>query len=111
MQIEISADSTTEGGERLSAHVKNTVEGALGRFSDRISRVEVHLGDENTHKGGHDDKRCMMEVRISGRPPVAITHHAATLEQAVEGAAGKTQRLVESTIGRESTLEALRDRR
>jgi hypothetical protein len=111
MQIEISTDRTVEGSEALSARVKGAVENALSRFSSRISRVEVHLGDENGKKGGQDDKRCMMEARIDGRPPSAVTHYATTLELAVTGAAGKLKRSVESILGRESSLEGRRDHR
>jgi hypothetical protein len=50
-------------------------------------------------------------VRIDGRPPSAVTHHANTLERAVDGAAGKLKRSVESTLGRESSLEGRRDHR
>jgi hypothetical protein len=53
----------------------------------------------------------MMEVRLEGRQPTAITHHAATLEQAVAGAAGKLKRSIEHTLDRESTLKGLRDHR
>ncbi len=111
MQIEISTDNAIDGREQLSAHAKTVVASALSRFSERITRVEVHLSDENANKIGHEDKRCMMEVRLEGRPPTAVTQHAATLAQAIDGAAGKLKRSVESTLGRESTLEALRDRR
>jgi hypothetical protein len=63
--------------------------------------VEVHVGDENSDKkGGHDEMRCVMEARIEGRQPIAVTHQAASLDQAVDGAADKLNRLIESTIGR-----------
>jgi hypothetical protein len=42
----------------------------------------------------------VMEARLEGRQPVAVTHQAATLDQAVEGAAHKLARLIESTLGR-----------
>jgi hypothetical protein len=32
---------------------------------------------------------------------MAVTHHAATLDEAVDGAAGKLARLIESTVGRQ----------
>ena len=111
MQIEINTDSNIEGSEELSAHVKGAVESALTRFSDRVTRVEVHLSDVNSGKGGQDDKRCMMEVRLEGRQPTVVTHQATTLDQAVAGAASKLKRSVEHTLDRESTLRGLRDHR
>ena len=100
MQIQINTDSNIEGREALGSHVKGVVENALRHFSDRITRVEVHLSDQNSNKSGQDDKRCMMEVRLEGRQPTAITHAAATLDQAIDGAAEKLKRSVESTLGK-----------
>jgi hypothetical protein len=41
-----------------------------------------------------------LKARLEGRQPVAVTDHAATLEQAVQGAAQKLARLLDSTFGR-----------
>ncbi len=102
MQIQINTDNNIEGHEQLADEVRSFVESALGSFGDEITRVEVHLSDENgPDKGGADDKRCMMEVRLAGRQPTAVTHQAATIEQAVEGAAAKLARSVEHTLARQ----------
>jgi hypothetical protein len=53
----------------------------------------------------------MMEARLQGRQPTVVTHQATTIDQAVDGAAGKLKRSVERTFDRESTLKGLRDRR
>ncbi len=100
MQIQINTDDNIEGREELADQVKGVVESALERFSDRITRVEVHLSDENGRKSGQDDKRCMIEARVAGRQPTAVTHQAATLDQAVDGAAEKLRRSLESTLAR-----------
>ena len=101
MQIQIDTDHNIEGNEALTAQVSSVVEYALSRFSDHITRVDVHLSDENSDKkGGDNDIRCLMEARLEGRQPIAVTHQAATLDQAVDGAADKLTRLIESTLGR-----------
>jgi ribosome-associated translation inhibitor RaiA len=100
MHIQVNTDSHIEGREELASHVKGVVEGALSRFSDRITRVEVHLSAQNGDKSGLDDKRCMMEARLEGRQPTAVTHQAASLADAVDGAADKLKRSLESTLGR-----------
>lgn len=100
MQIQVNTDHHIEGREALAAHVKSVVEHALGRSSDRVTRVEVHLGDEHGRKGGKGDKRCVMEARLQGRDPLAVTEHADTLHQAIDGASRKLTRMVESTIER-----------
>jgi hypothetical protein len=100
MQVQINTDRNVEGREALATDVSGLVESALSRVSDRITRVEVHLSDENSFKNSQNDMRCMMEARLEGLQPVAVTHQAATLDEAVEGAAGKLIRMIESTLGR-----------
>lgn len=100
MQIQINTDHNIEGHEPLAARVSGVVESALSRFSSHVTRVEVHLSDENSHKSGQNDKRCMMDARLEGHQPIAVTHQAATLEEAIDGAADKLNRLIESTLGR-----------
>ncbi len=100
MQVQVNTDHHIGGHEALVARVRDTVERALGRLSDHITRVEVHLSDENGDKSGRNDKRCVMEARLEGRQPVAVTHQAATLEAAVDGAAGQLTRLIEKSLGR-----------
>jgi ribosome-associated translation inhibitor RaiA len=100
MQIQINTDANIDGREAVASHARDLVENALARFSDRITRVEVHVSDQNSEKGGKADKRCMMEARLEGRRPTAVTHTSATLDQAVDGAAHKLARSLESALGR-----------
>jgi ribosome-associated translation inhibitor RaiA len=100
MQIQINTDNHITGREELAAEVEGVVQGKLGRFSGQITRVEVHLGDENSHKGGSADKRCMMEARIEGRRPTAVTHQAGTLREAVSGAVDKLTAALDTTLGK-----------
>lgn len=105
MQVQINTGHDIEGHEAFTAHVRGVVENALARFSDHITRVEVHLSDANGHKKGPSTMRCMLEARLEGLQPVAVTHQAATVEEAVQCAADKMTRLIESTTAR------LRDQR
>lgn len=100
MKIQLNTDVNINGTEGLAAKVAATIEQALERFSEHVTRVEVHLSDENGDKSGQHDQRCMLEARLKGRQPVAVTDHAATLEQAVHGAAQKLAHLLDSTLGR-----------
>lgn len=100
MKVQVNSDSNIEGRESLAAHVGDVVKSALVRNSEHVTRVEVHLSDENGHKSSENDKRCMMEARLEGHQPIAVTYQAATLAQAVNGAAGKLSRKIGSTLGR-----------
>lgn len=100
MQIRVNTDHNIDGDERLESLVIGTVEENLGRFEQHVTRIEVHLKDANSHKGGANDKHCTMEARVAGLKPVAVNHHAATVEQAYHGAAGKLEKTLNSTLGR-----------
>ncbi len=99
MNIQISTDHNIEGHEAMAAETKDVVARALRHFSDHITRVEVHLSDENGPKPGQNDQRCVLEARIKGRPPIAVTHHADTIRRAVDGAANDLVALIKSTLG------------
>lgn len=99
MQIQINTDNNIEGGARMSAYFTETLEQIFSRF-DQITRLEVHLSDENGGKEGGDDKRCLLEARLKGLKPVVVTHHAETIDIAVSGAADKLKKMLDSTIGK-----------
>lgn len=100
MQVQINTDKNIELHEPLKLHIETVVKDTLGHFTTQISRVEVHLSDENAHKSKDSDKRCLMEARLQGRQPVAVTEHAATEHQAIQGAADKLKRAIDHTVGR-----------
>lgn len=100
MQVQVNTDDNVDGREELILRVESEVRNALGRFGDHITRVEIHLSDENAGKTASNDKRCLMEARLAGRQPEAVTHQAGSLDEAFRGAAGKLRRSLESTLGR-----------
>jgi ribosome-associated translation inhibitor RaiA len=100
MKIQVNTDANIPGHAARVAGVSSTVEHALARFAESITRVEVHLSDENSGKKGAHDQRCMLEARLQGRQPVAVTEHAASQDQALHGATDKLVRLLDHTLGR-----------
>ncbi len=100
MQIQINTDNHIDGNAALSAHVDAVVSNTLRHVKDHITRVEVHLADENGGKSGADDKRCVMEARMTNYPPVAVSDHAGSIHQAVDGAARKLRASIETLLGR-----------
>lgn len=100
MQIQINADNHLESSAARDDWARSVVDAAMGHFADVVTRVEVHLSDENAGKGGAAVVRCKIEARINGRPPIAVTHDAASLDPAVNGAADKLVRATEHALGR-----------
>lgn len=100
MQVLVNSDHHIVGGEDLTERVRGVVAGRLERFEGRITRVEVHLSDLNSLKLGERDKRCMMEARVGGLKPIAVSHEAPTLTEAIHMAADKLERAVARTLGK-----------
>jgi ribosome-associated translation inhibitor RaiA len=89
MTIQFNTDHNITGNEKLSSPLIALIEKKINRFSDLITRLEVHLSDEDGNKDGSNDKRCILEARLEGRQPIAVTKHANSHEQAVSGAIDK----------------------
>lgn len=101
MQIQINSDNHTEATSSLIEELETLLQDRLRRFSPRITRLEVHLTDQNSAaKGGDDDMRCKIEARLSGMQPVAVSNEAATVVESVRGAATKLRSLLDSTLGK-----------
>lgn len=100
MQIKINAGHHIERNETLISEIEAAVDATLRRFRDRITRAEVYLKDENGPAVRGDDIRCVIEARPAGLRPVAVRHRAATVGQAIDGAAAKLERLLDGTFGR-----------
>ncbi len=104
MQIQINTDHNLKVHETEAAQLRRIVDDALGRFEAHVTRVEMHLSDENSTKRGQDDKRCLLEARLEGRKPQAVSQLAGSVILAVEGAAEKLARSIESDVGRRADI-------
>ncbi|RDI54588.1 HPF/RaiA family ribosome-associated protein [Nocardia mexicana] len=100
MQIQVNTDSTITGSADLVQQAEATIGTHLERFADQLTRVEVHLSDQNGAKGGSDDIKCVLEARPAGQPPVVVTHRAGSVEASYTGAAEEMNRLLTSRYGK-----------
>ncbi len=91
-----------ESSEALQAHVQSCVDGAVERFGERITRVEVHLRDDKQKRGGPDDMRCTMEARPAGGDPLAVDARGGDIYAVVKDCAGKLERAVARRFERRS---------
>jgi len=102
MQVQINTDKNISGDEAFAQSVEDVLRRVLSRFSDQITRIEVHLSDENSAaKSGMTDKRCLLEVRLAGQQPIVVSEQAQSVEQAVKGAAKKMVNLLETELGKQ----------
>ena len=100
MQIQVNTGSGIDNSESLQRWASEHLTQTLDRFQQDITRIEVQLSDENSGKAGNADKRCMMEARLAGHPPVAVNHHAVTQDEAFRGAARKLLNALDHIMGK-----------
>lgn len=100
MKIQVNTDKNIEGREQLSAYVESFIKDGLSRYTDHITRIEVHLSDENGSKEGTEDKRCLIEVRVEKLNPIVTSDLALTLHKAIDGATSKMKKALDSKIGK-----------
>jgi|TARA_R110000737_G_scaffold157205_1_gene185727 ribosome-associated translation inhibitor RaiA len=100
MDIQYNTDKTISGEERQEVFFTAQIAKDLDRFNNHITRIEVHLKDENGKKEGIKDIQCTLEARLEGRKPIAATHNGANVKQAVTGATTKIKAALDTVIGK-----------
>ena len=112
MQIQVNTDSNVQGDDSLAGWVRQEIEEKLARFSEQITRIEVHLSDVNAARESATDKRCLIEARLAGREPTAVSHEAGKVAEAVHGATQKLVHALDRIVGRSREVrgrESIRD--
>ena len=100
MQIYVHSDHTIRVDTRVFAFVEGRARSTLERFQRRITRLEFHLSDVNSHKSSVQEKRCVIEARPAGSHPVVVMMAAANTRSAVTGSLSKLKAALERTLAR-----------
>ena len=102
MKVQINTDKNVEGSDRLETYFSGEIEKKLAIFEDKVTRIEVHFGDENSAKSvGVHDKRCLIEARPANMQPIAVTEHADSIEKAFHGALDKIKKVLKTTFDKQ----------
>jgi hypothetical protein len=102
MHILVNSDNNIQVDARVVSFVRDEAARALGRFRTKLTRVECHLSDVNSHKFAVGDKRCLIEARPAGGRPVVVIMHGANVRSAVTGSLSKLQMALERRLARTS---------
>ena len=100
MQIQFNTDSFISGNDELTERLSEILRNSLSKYEGKITRLEVHLSDEDGNKRGQKDKRCMLEARLENIKPIAVTSYDNSIDQAVSGAIPKLMSAIDSTLGK-----------
>ena len=101
MQVQVHADDSIQGGESLAQWAQEEVNAKLARLKEYVVRVEVFLtGVDALKTTGGPGKRCVLETRATGRPPIAVNAEAEKVKEAFSAAIEKLKRAVETDLGK-----------
>jgi ribosome-associated translation inhibitor RaiA len=100
MKVQFNTNNTIDGDARLEAFFSDMISKKLNRYDSHITRVEVHISDENGKKEAPNDIKCLLEARFEGRQPIAVSAQEDTIEKAVSASIEKMKAALESVLGR-----------
>lgn len=99
MQVQVHADDSIQGGESLAQWAQEEINAKLARLKEYVVRVEVFLtGVDALKSTGGPGKRCVLETRATGRPPIAVNAEAEKVKDAFSSAIEKLKRAVETDL-------------
>ena len=98
MLVQIHTDKNIEGGSRFSEYFSAEIKEQLVRYNEIVTRIEVHVTDENGSKTSPNDKKCVIEAKVEKKQPIAVTANADSPEKAFFEAVEKMQRVLDTTV-------------
>ncbi len=107
MKILINSDSSIPMDAKLIRLIMAEAKELFDRFSDRLTRVEIHLSDIDRGKSGKVDKRCLVETRAAGMKPMVVTAQTREVETAVNQALRKMVRALNTSLGKQRLLRTV----
>jgi hypothetical protein len=104
LRIQVNSDKNIQVDARVVSFVRGKADRALARYEGKLTRVEFHLSDVNSHKPGPHDKECVIEARPAGRKPMVVRVAAANVRAAITGSLTKMQSALEKYFGRSAKI-------
>lgn len=100
MEIQVNSDKNVLVDSQVIRFIGAEVNRVLKRFAGRLTRVEVHLSDVNSHKFRTNDKRCLIEARPARHLPLTASSQATTMREALRGTLAKVRNSLQTLFGR-----------
>ncbi len=101
IKVQVNTSNDIENKDALETWASEYLNEQLARYDRDLTSIEVQMTDENHGaKGGGTDKRCMLEARVTGRAPVAVTHFAPDQNVAFRGACEKLSHALDHALGK-----------
>ena len=99
MQLQINAPHV-DVPDAFEGYIERRAHEVLGPFVDKLTRIEVHLSDQNGASRAGVDMRCVLEARPRAMDPVAVDVTAETPRDAVRIALDKMKHALDHRLGK-----------
>lgn len=103
MYIRLNMGNKVAFTKELKQYFISVISDELENFDEMITRIEVHLSDEDGNKKSRNDKRCLIEARLKGLQPIVVSDHADTHEYSVLGAVDKMKSSLTTILDKNKT--------
>jgi hypothetical protein len=101
IKVLVNTSNDVENKDSLQRWASEYLNEQLARYDQDLTSIEVQMTDENhATRGGGGDKRCMLEARVTGRSPVAVTQFAEDQNVAFRGATEKLAHALDHAFGK-----------
>lgn len=100
MIIQLNTDNNLTIHSEYEAQITEQLNKELQRFREYLTRIEVHLSDENAAKSGQNDKKCLLEARFEGKPPIVASDLGNTYDLALKGATEKLKNALNTIVSK-----------
>ncbi|UCJ16589.1 HPF/RaiA family ribosome-associated protein [Pseudomonas sp. MM211] len=100
MQVMVNSGKHVDTSMAFKTDIRGRVRDKLQRYEEHLTRVEIHLSDENALKSGPQDKRCKVEARMKGRDPMSVSFDACEMQQAIDGAMNRLTSVLDRNLGK-----------
>jgi len=100
MTIQLNADNNLKINKDYAKKLNAIIDDSFKRYSEYLTRIEVHFSDENSHKTSSNDKKCVLEAKLKGREPIAVSDFGDTYDLAFDSAIDKMKASLDTILGK-----------
>lgn len=101
MQILLQSAPHIDSSQLMAEHFATVVKAAMGRFGERVTRVEAHLSDaDGQARTSGNDIHCTLQATLKGLDAIVVKEQSGNAHQAIDGALRKLKRAVGAEIAK-----------
>ena len=101
MQFQFNSDNQVDCSAEQAERIEELVRGRLDNVADKLTRVEVHVGEAGGSRGG-GGVRCLVELRPQGMQPISASDEAADAQSAATQATDKVLTVFQRQVGKKT---------